>query len=86
MISTLSCQHQALEDVVKDMLMNLNRQLAEKQASSSHLLSLELSIIINEEIENITLIFSNPEQRMVWQNAFLEAKEKLDKYSEKISP
>ncbi|GBM79756.1 Rho guanine nucleotide exchange factor 17 [Araneus ventricosus] len=82
-ICTLNCEHQMLEEVIKDLLASLTKQLAEKQASCSQLLNLDLAIKINDEVENISLIFPNPEQRMTWEAAFLDAKDKLDNIAEK---
>ncbi|GFY67383.1 rho guanine nucleotide exchange factor 17 [Trichonephila inaurata madagascariensis] len=80
----LNCDHQLLEDTLRDLLANVTRQLSEKQASCSQLMTLDLVLTINDEVENITLMFPNPEQRMTWEAAFLDAKEKSDHVSEKV--
>lgn len=41
---SLHCSHGALEDVIKDMLTNLNKQLAEQQNSDSQLSCLDLTL------------------------------------------
>ncbi|KAF8795208.1 Rho guanine nucleotide exchange factor 17 like protein [Argiope bruennichi] len=82
-IGSLHCEHQILEEVIKDLLSSLTKQLAEKQASCSQLMHLDLAIKINDEVENISLVFPNPEQRMTFEAAFLDAKEKLDNAAEK---
>ncbi|XP_054715592.1 rho guanine nucleotide exchange factor 17-like [Uloborus diversus] len=86
LVSTLSCPHQNIEDAVKDLQTTLSKQLSEKQASSSQLMSLELAFNVNDEVENLLVTFPNPEQRMTWEAAFLETKEKLNKCSEKSCP
>ncbi|GFU48949.1 rho guanine nucleotide exchange factor 17 [Nephila pilipes] len=75
---TLNCEHQMLEKTLKDLLANLSKQLSEKQASCSQLMSVDLVLTRNEAVENITLLFPTPEQRMTWEAAFLDAKDKLD--------
>ncbi|KAG8183951.1 hypothetical protein JTE90_005182 [Oedothorax gibbosus] len=82
LVGTIIYEHQILEDNIKDLLATITKHLAEKQASCSHLMSVELSVTINDEVENMILIFANPEQRMMWQAAFLDAKDKLDNTSE----
>lgn len=44
LMSTLSCAHASLEESLKELLISLNRQLADKQNSDSQLLTLELTI------------------------------------------
>ncbi|GFR25207.1 rho guanine nucleotide exchange factor 17 [Trichonephila clavata] len=83
-LGSLNCEHQFLEDTLKDLLVNLTKQLSEKQASSSQLMTADLVLTINDDVENITLLFPNPEQRMTWEAAFLDAKEKLHHVSEKV--
>lgn len=41
---SLHCNHSTLEDVIKDMLTNLNKQLAEQQNSDSQLSCLDLTL------------------------------------------
>ncbi|GFV58544.1 rho guanine nucleotide exchange factor 17 [Trichonephila clavipes] len=83
-LGSLNCEHQLLEDTLRDLLANVTKQLSEKQASCSQLMTLDLVLTINDDVENITLMFPNPEQRMTWEAAFLDAKEKSDHVSEKV--
>ncbi|GIY29149.1 rho guanine nucleotide exchange factor 17 [Caerostris extrusa] len=76
-IGTLNCEHQTLEDVIKDLLSNLTKQLADKQSSCSQLMSLDLAININNEVENITFVFPNPEQRMTWESSIFRCERKI---------
>lgn len=42
--STLHCPHNSLEEIVKEMLANINKQLSERQNSDSQLSYLELML------------------------------------------
>ncbi|GLV39352.1 uncharacterized protein CBL_13229 [Carabus blaptoides fortunei] len=66
-----------LEDVVREMLSSLNRQLAEQQNSDSQLSYLDLSLNTPNGIEHLSVVFSQPEKRANWEESFNEAKHKL---------
>ncbi|XP_067128079.1 rho guanine nucleotide exchange factor 17-like [Centruroides vittatus] len=77
MVSNLNCQHQALDDVIKELLSNVTKQLFEKQNADNQFLSVELTITTQEGVENMTVIFPSSEKRLSWEAAFNEAKQKL---------
>uniref|UniRef100_T1J1Q2 Tryptophan 2,3-dioxygenase n=1 Tax=Strigamia maritima TaxID=126957 RepID=T1J1Q2_STRMM len=73
----LNCSHQNLDEIVRDMLTGVSKQLQEKHSADSHFLSLELTVTTQDGIENLTLVFSSPEKRATWETAFTDAKQKL---------
>ncbi|XP_022238616.1 rho guanine nucleotide exchange factor 17-like [Limulus polyphemus] len=77
LVSTLSCQHETLDEALEDLLNTVNKQLAEKQSGDSHLLSIELAVTVQEGVDTICIIFPTPEKKLSWEAAFNEAKQKL---------
>ncbi|XP_076280703.1 rho guanine nucleotide exchange factor 17 isoform X2 [Lasioglossum baleicum] len=81
--STLHGAKPQLEDLIKDMLVQAQRQLAERNAAHSQLACLELTlntpVIVNFRagIENISVMFTKPDKRASWEESFNEAKQKL---------
>ncbi|XP_076669099.1 uncharacterized protein LOC143369261 isoform X3 [Andrena cerasifolii] len=75
--STLHGAKQQLEDLIKDMLGQAQRQLAERNAAHSQLACLELTLNTQAGIENISVMFTKPDKRASWEESFNEAKQKL---------
>ncbi|RZC35191.1 rho guanine nucleotide exchange factor 17, partial [Asbolus verrucosus] len=74
---SLHCSHSQLDDVIRDMLTSLNKQLMEQQNSDSQLSCLDLTLNTSNGLENISIVFSKPEKRASWEESFNEAKHKL---------
>ncbi|XP_029040419.2 rho guanine nucleotide exchange factor 17 isoform X9 [Osmia bicornis bicornis] len=77
LVSTLHGAKQQLEDLIKDMLGQAQRQLAERNAAHSQLACLELTLNTQAGIENISVMFTKPDKRASWEESFNEAKQKL---------
>nr|CAD7427363.1 unnamed protein product [Timema monikensis] len=77
LVSTLHCPHSHLEESVREMLSALNKQLQDRQTSDSQLSYLELTVNTQNGIENISIVFTKPEKRTIWEESFNEAKQKL---------
>ncbi|XP_043506360.1 uncharacterized protein LOC122526844 isoform X5 [Frieseomelitta varia] len=75
--ATLHGARQQLEDLIKDMLSQAQRQLAERNAAHSQLACLELTLNTQAGIENISVMFTKPDKRASWEESFNEAKQKL---------
>ncbi|KAF5303219.1 hypothetical protein FQR65_LT08299 [Abscondita terminalis] len=74
---TLHCTHSALDEVIKEMFEKLNKQLVEQQNSDSQMSCLDLTLNTSNGLENMSIVFSKPEKRASWEEAFNEAKHKL---------
>nr|XP_022915112.1 rho guanine nucleotide exchange factor 17-like isoform X1 [Onthophagus taurus] len=74
---SLHCSHKQLDDVIKEMLGNLNKQLTEQQNSDSQLSCLDLALNTSNGLQNISIMFLKPEKRASWEESFNEAKHKL---------
>nr|XP_023013430.1 rho guanine nucleotide exchange factor 17 isoform X2 [Leptinotarsa decemlineata] len=74
---SLHCNHVQLDDVIKEMMSNLTKQLTEQQNSDSQLSCLELTISTTSGSENVSIIFSKSEKRTSWEESLNEAKQKL---------
>ncbi|XP_043584598.1 rho guanine nucleotide exchange factor 17 isoform X8 [Bombus pyrosoma] len=75
--TTLHGAKQQLEDLIKDMLGQAQRQLAERNAAHSQLACLELTLNTQAGMENISVMFTKPDKRASWEESFNEAKQKL---------
>ncbi|XP_014488562.1 PREDICTED: rho guanine nucleotide exchange factor 17 isoform X2 [Dinoponera quadriceps] len=75
--ATLHGPKQQLEELIKDMLGQAQRQLAERNAADSQLACLELTLNTQSGIENISVMFTKPDKRASWEESFNEAKQKL---------
>ncbi|XP_036141211.1 uncharacterized protein LOC105833654 isoform X3 [Monomorium pharaonis] len=75
--TTLHGAKQQLEDLIKDLLSQAQRQLAERNAAHSQLACLELTLNTQAGIENISIMFAKPDKRASWEESFNEAKQKL---------
>ncbi|KTG47827.1 hypothetical protein cypCar_00007908 [Cyprinus carpio] len=81
---TLSFPHQSLDDVIKDLMASVHRELAEKQslAFSMTLLPTKLELTSTSAETTFIFEFSSPDTRSNFEQAFEEAKKKLGKSSE----
>ncbi|XP_077301096.1 rho guanine nucleotide exchange factor 17-like [Arctopsyche grandis] len=75
--AALHCGKTALEDMVREMLSNLSRQLSERQGSDAQLSCMDLAVNTTNGLENLSFIFSKPEKRTSWEEIFNEAKQKI---------
>ncbi|XP_063982833.1 rho guanine nucleotide exchange factor 17 isoform X3 [Diachasmimorpha longicaudata] len=74
---TLHGSKHQLEDLIKELLSQTQRQLAERNAAHSQLACLELTLNTQSGIENISIMFTKPDKRASWEESFNEAKQKL---------
>ncbi|KFO80268.1 Rho guanine nucleotide exchange factor 17, partial [Cuculus canorus] len=78
---TLSFPHQSLDDVIKDMMAAVHRDLAEKQSLSFSMAfppnKMELSTTKADGTESFIFEFPNPDARLSFEQAFEDAKKKL---------
>nr|XP_055029585.1 LOW QUALITY PROTEIN: rho guanine nucleotide exchange factor 17-like [Misgurnus anguillicaudatus] len=76
---TLSFPHQSLDDVIKDLMASVHRELAEKQslAFSMTLLPTKLEMTTTSADSTFIFEFSSPDARSNFEQAFEEAKKKL---------
>ncbi|KAK2894440.1 hypothetical protein Q8A67_011669 [Cirrhinus molitorella] len=76
---TLSFPHQSLDDVIKDLMASVHRELAEKQslAFSMTLLPTKLELTSTSAETTFLFEFSSPDTRSNFEQAFEEAKKKL---------
>ncbi|XP_033116116.1 rho guanine nucleotide exchange factor 17-like [Anneissia japonica] len=87
---TLACSHQALNDVIKELMDAINRKISDRQSLRSMPPSLmnkvELSATTPEGTESMTLIFNNAELKNNFESKFTEAKLKLSSCSKDYFP
>ncbi|XP_072550679.1 rho guanine nucleotide exchange factor 17-like [Salminus brasiliensis] len=76
---TLSFPHQSLDDVIKDLMASVHRELAEKQslAFSMTFLPTKLELTTASAESTFVFEFSSPDARSNFEQAFEEAKKKL---------
>ncbi|NXD28646.1 ARHGH factor, partial [Spelaeornis formosus] len=78
---TLSFPHQGLDDVIKDLMAAIHRELSEKQSLSFSMAfppnKVELSTTKADGTESFIFEFPNPEARLGFEQAFEDAKKKL---------
>ncbi|KGL98052.1 Rho guanine nucleotide exchange factor 17, partial [Charadrius vociferus] len=78
---TLSFPHQTLDDVIKDLMAAIHRELAEKQSLSFSMAfppnKVELSTTKADGTESFIFEFPNPDARLGFEQAFEDAKKKL---------
>ncbi|XP_060682181.1 rho guanine nucleotide exchange factor 17-like isoform X1 [Hemiscyllium ocellatum] len=78
---TLSISHQSLDDVIKDLMASVNRELSEKQSFAVStmfpLTKVELTATTAEGTETFIFEFSSIEARASFEQAFEETKKKL---------
>ncbi|KFO54941.1 Rho guanine nucleotide exchange factor 17, partial [Corvus brachyrhynchos] len=78
---TLSFPHQGLDDVIKDLMAAIHRELSEKQSLSFSMAfppnKVELSTTKADGTESFIFEFPNPDARLGFEQAFEDAKKKL---------
>uniref|UniRef100_A0AAZ3PDZ2 DH domain-containing protein n=1 Tax=Oncorhynchus tshawytscha TaxID=74940 RepID=A0AAZ3PDZ2_ONCTS len=76
---TLSFPHQSLDDVIKDLMVSVHRELAEKQslAFSMSFLPTKLELTTASAETSFVFEFSSPDTRSNFQQAFEDAKKQL---------
>ncbi|NXL37377.1 ARHGH factor, partial [Glaucidium brasilianum] len=78
---TLSFPHQSLDDVIKDLMSAIHRELTEKQSLSFSMAfppnKVELSTTKADGTESFIFEFPNPDARLGFEQAFEDAKKKL---------
>uniref|UniRef100_A0AAY4DDZ4 Rho guanine nucleotide exchange factor 17 n=1 Tax=Denticeps clupeoides TaxID=299321 RepID=A0AAY4DDZ4_9TELE len=76
---TLSFPHQSLDDVIKDLMASVHRELAEKQSLAFSMTFLPTKVELTTASAEGTFIFefNSPEARSNFEQAFEEAKKKL---------
>ncbi|XP_040160849.1 uncharacterized protein LOC120898711 isoform X1 [Anopheles arabiensis] len=75
--ASLRCPHGSLEEAIRELQREIQRQLAERQTNDAQLNVLELTWNTSSGIQNMTVVFSKPEKRTQWEEIFAEAKQKL---------
>ncbi|CAJ0952660.1 unnamed protein product, partial [Ranitomeya imitator] len=87
---TLSFPHQTLDDVIKDMMASVHRDLAEKQSLSFSMSfppnKVELTTTKADGTESFIFEFSNPDARLHFEQAFEDAKKKLATSKNRLDP
>ncbi|XP_063896814.1 rho guanine nucleotide exchange factor 17 isoform X5 [Helicoverpa armigera] len=81
-VAALHTQHAQLEEIVREMLHNLNRQLSERQNSDTQLCYMEISLNTSNGPENLTIIYPKAEKRSNWEELINETKQKLCVYGQ----
>ncbi|XP_032585303.1 uncharacterized protein LOC6572289 isoform X2 [Drosophila mojavensis] len=75
--ASIKYPHQYLEDVIRELHRDIQRQLAERQANDTQLNMLELTVSSPNGSQKLTVVFSKTERRANWEEVFNEAKLKL---------
>ncbi|XP_075146782.1 rho guanine nucleotide exchange factor 17 isoform X2 [Haematobia irritans] len=75
--ASLKFPHQYLEDVVRELHQNAQRQLSERQTNDAQLNMLELAVNSPNGTQKLSIVFSKSEKRTQWEETFNEAKQKL---------
>ncbi|CAH2235682.1 jg18052 [Pararge aegeria aegeria] len=81
-VAALHTQHLHLEETVREMLHNVNRQLSERQNSDTQLCYMEISVNTSSGPESLTIIFPKTEKRSSWEELINETKQKLCVYGQ----
>ncbi|PKU29275.1 rho hypothetical protein [Limosa lapponica baueri] len=85
---TLSFPHQNLDDVIKDLMAAIHRELAEKQSLSFSMAfppnKVELSTTKADGTESFIFEFPNPDARLGFEQAFEDAKKKLGNTRDRV--
>ncbi|KAL0819297.1 hypothetical protein ABMA28_008534 [Loxostege sticticalis] len=86
-VAALHTPHAQLEELVRDMLQNVNRQLLERQSSDTQLCYMEISVNTSNGPENLTIIFPKTDKRSSWEELINETKQKMSMYGpERTAP
>ncbi|XP_053564699.1 rho guanine nucleotide exchange factor 17 [Bombina bombina] len=87
---TLSFPHQSLDDVIKDMMATVHRELAEKQSLAFTMSfppnKVELTTTKADGTESFIFEFSTPDARQHFEQSFEEAKKKLASSKNRLDP
>ncbi|XP_067389356.1 rho guanine nucleotide exchange factor 17 [Emydura macquarii macquarii] len=87
---TLSFPHQSLDDVIKDLMAAIHRELAEKQSLSFAMSfppnKVELTATKADGTESFVFEFPNPDARHSFEQAFEDAKKKLASHKNCLDP
>ncbi|XP_064553700.1 rho guanine nucleotide exchange factor 17 isoform X1 [Drosophila montana] len=75
--ASIKYPHQYLEDVIRELHREIQRQLSERQTNDTPLNMLELTVSSPNGSQKLTVVFSKPERRSNWEEVFIEAKLKL---------
>ncbi|KAI8437746.1 hypothetical protein MSG28_011980 [Choristoneura fumiferana] len=81
-VAALHTPHLHLEEIVRDMLHSMNRQLSERQNSDTQLCYMEISLNTTTGPENLTIIFPKTDKRSSWEELINETKQKLCVYGQ----
>ncbi|KAL1493208.1 hypothetical protein ABEB36_011305 [Hypothenemus hampei] len=73
----LRCNHSSLDDLIKEMIGNLNKQVQTQQSTDTQQCELHLSVVTQNGIENISIEFHKPEIRASWEETLIEYQAKL---------
>ncbi|XP_017090454.2 rho guanine nucleotide exchange factor 17 isoform X2 [Drosophila bipectinata] len=74
---SLNYPHQYLEDVIRELHRDVQRQLSERQTNDTQLNMLELTVSSPNGNQKLTVVFSKTDKRTQWEETFNEAKQKL---------
>ncbi|XP_046403591.1 uncharacterized protein LOC124169131 [Ischnura elegans] len=78
MAASLHCSHAALDEVLTDLAAELRRRAAEASAMEAPLSQLPLALHTQSgSVETLLAVFLKAETRASWEEAFLDAKQKL---------
>ncbi|XP_065364774.1 uncharacterized protein LOC135957872 isoform X2 [Calliphora vicina] len=75
--ASLKYPHQYLEDVIRELHRDVQRQLSERQTNDAQLNMLELAVNSPNGTQKLSIVFSKSEKRTQWEETFNEAKQKL---------
>ncbi|XP_034485918.1 rho guanine nucleotide exchange factor 17 isoform X2 [Drosophila innubila] len=75
--ASLKYPHQYLEDVIRELHRDIQRQLSERQTNDTQLNMLELTVSSPNGSQKLTVVFSKTEKRTNWEETFNDAKQKL---------
>ncbi|XP_045779061.1 rho guanine nucleotide exchange factor 17 isoform X2 [Maniola jurtina] len=81
-VAALHTHHAHLEEIVREMLHTVNRQLSERQNSDMQLCYMEISVNTSSGPESLTIIFPKTEKRSSWEELINETKQKLCVYGQ----
>ncbi|XP_030081579.1 uncharacterized protein LOC111598504 isoform X2 [Drosophila hydei] len=75
--ASIKYPHQYLEDVIRELHRDIQRQLSERQSNDTQLNMLELTVSSPNGSQKLTVVFSKTDRRSNWEEVFNEAKLKL---------
>ncbi|KAL5012289.1 hypothetical protein ScPMuIL_010840 [Solemya velum] len=84
--SKLNCQHSGLEEIVKEMVISLNKQLEDEVLRYAESNKMELLVTTQEGVLHYEISFLSSEKRSSWEASFLDAKQKLSLLTDKRAP